>query len=86
MRKKQERFQIQSEEDKRVKGRRAAVKPNKMCLCRGNIQQGCFQSKEEPEPNMIQYDSDADANSVFVVGFVEKKNVSSVTQKEIHVQ
>lgn len=43
------------------------------------------QSKEEPEPNTIQQDSDAHANSAFVVELVQwawKENVSRGAQKE----
>lgn len=71
-RQKQNKLQNQSEADKEVKDRRAAVNGNGMCRCRGNIRPGCFQSKEESEPNMIQYHRYAHANSVFVVRFVQR--------------
>lgn len=71
-RQKQNKLQNQSEADKEVKDRRAAVNGNGLCRCGGNIRPGCFQSKEEPAPNMMQYHGYAHANSAFVVRFVQR--------------
>lgn len=66
-RQKQNKLQNQSEAD-----RRAAVNGNGLCRCGGNIRPGCFQSKEEPAPNMMQYHGYAHANSAFAVRFVQR--------------